>query len=42
MAELGIPVWVPQAAIGLNAAGSLMYALRDVYQSLMALRHGGH
>lgn len=42
MPELGIPVWVPQAAIGLNAAGSLLYALRDVYQSLMALRRGGH
>ncbi len=42
MPALGIPVWVPQAAIGLNAAGSLLYALRDVYQSLMALRRGGH
>ena len=42
MPELGIPIWVPQMAIGLNAAGSLLYALRDVYQSLMALRRGGH
>ncbi|MFA5610865.1 MAG: TRAP transporter small permease subunit, partial [Alcaligenes sp.] len=40
MAELSIPVWVPQSAIGLNAVGSLLYALRDVYQSLMALRQG--
>lgn len=40
MAELSIPVWVPQSAIGLNALGSLAYGLRDVYESWMALQRG--
>ena len=35
---LDLPLWVPQAAIGLNAVGSVCYALRDVCQSVSNLR----
>ncbi|HLR77804.1 MAG TPA: TRAP transporter small permease subunit [Burkholderiaceae bacterium] len=39
MPGLNLPLWVPQAAIGLNAAGSVCYALRDVGQAVRQLRH---
>lgn len=36
---LDLPLWVPQAAIGLNAIGSVCYALRDVWHAAQMLRH---
>jgi len=35
---LNMPLWVPQAAIGLNAIGSVCYGLRDVWQAAMLVR----
>lgn len=35
---LDLPLWVPQAAIGLNAAGCVCYGLRDVWQAITQLR----
>lgn len=35
---LDLPLWVPQAAIGLNAAGSVAYALRDVWHAARLVR----
>lgn len=35
--ELGIPIWVPQLAIGFNAIGSTCYALRDVKNATLKL-----
>ncbi|MBP6019077.1 MAG: TRAP transporter small permease subunit [Burkholderiaceae bacterium] len=40
MPSFNIPIWVPQLAIGLNAVGSLCYAIRDVRESFLALIHG--
>lgn len=36
---LDLPLWVPQAAIGLNAIGSVGYALRDVWQAVLSVRN---
>lgn len=38
MQGLSLPLWVPQAAIGLNAVGSIGYGLRDVWHSLQQVR----
>lgn len=35
--DLGIPIWVPQLAIGFNAIGSTCYALRDVRNATIQL-----
>lgn len=35
---LDLPLWVPQAAIGLNAVGCVCYGLRDVGQAVANLR----
>jgi len=40
MPSLNIPLWVPQLAIGVNAVGSLGYALRDVWRAACALLSG--
>lgn len=37
--SFGIPIWVPQLSLVVGSVGCLSYALRDVVNSLIALRH---